>query len=324
MSKFARQLNNLEKLEQRTNEPLPQWWTDLLSLWRPSGVSAGDDGLRLAIRDGYLNFYRCGQSIANVKIDRNGIPHAITHCKYVYGRSDKSLGQKYVQLRGDCIFRSGEKVQSYSTINDVAKWISRVNGDPSSKGFSGDEKKFVDELVTANPNIIDLEMGLPAEDGGKRRAPRIDLVAIEAGKVVFWEAKLVKDGRMRTRGDVVLDGAEKMPEVLNQLHDYKEFLAVPANRELVATAYKETFNILSRLWKLAGRSDSNPAIWAPGIQPNDLGVNPYPRLVIDNRSDNKSWPKHAGRLDEAKVPMLPIGPDDSLVLRIPSVLRSPS
>lgn len=317
MSQFARQLKNLDKLEKEQINS-PQWWKDLLRLWRPSGCGSGDEGLRLAIRDGYLNFYRCGQSIANVKVDRNGIPHGITHCKYVYGRSDKSLGQEYVQLRGDGIFRSGEKVQSYSTFNDVAKWISRVNGDPSSKGFSGDEKKFVDELVTANPSIIDLEMGLPAGDGGKKRAPRIDLVAIEEGKVVFWEAKLVKDGRMRTRGDVVLDGDEKKPEVLKQLHDYKEFLDKAANRELVATAYKNTSEILSRLWALAKSTETPLAIWSQESLPKDLGVDQAPRLVIDNRENSRSWPEHNQKLVNAKVSMQVIGPDDSLLLRSPS------
>ena len=316
MSKFARQLNNLKKLEQRTNEPLPQWWSDLLSLWRPSGVPAGADGLRLAVRNNYLNFYRRGQSIAKVEIGADGLPTAKIHAKYVLNAElDKPGSKEYVALSKANILRGGEFFRNYRSA-DLNTWIEVVD-----KNYAGDEKAFVDELVAANPNIIDLEMGLPAWKREKRVAPRIDLVAIEDGKIVFWEAKLVTDGRMRTSGDVVTEGPEKKPEVLNQLHAYREFLDVHC--ELVATAYKDSFGILSRLWELAGRSDSNPAIWAPGIQPNDLGVNLDPRLVIDNRSDNKSWPEHACRLDKAKVPMLLIGPGDSLVLRTPSVLRCP-
>jgi hypothetical protein len=60
--------------------------------------------------------------------------------------------------------------------------------------------------VSRNPDVIDLEMSLPAysEAPEERRAPRMDLVGIEPigdrWRVVFWEAKLVGDGRARCLG----------------------------------------------------------------------------------------------------------------------------
>ena len=65
----------------------------------------------------------------------------------------------------------------------------------------GHEKCFVDLIVAHNPNVIDLEMGLPAYSNapGKNRAPRIDLRGARTerwlvARSILWEAKLVDDG----------------------------------------------------------------------------------------------------------------------------------
>src|SRR5579864_7235624 len=78
-----------------------EWFCDLLRRWRPAGDSIGrqmaggeKEHLRVAIRAGYLNFYRAGQSIANVSFDRRGNLQAKIHNKYVYGID--GCGQKYV------------------------------------------------------------------------------------------------------------------------------------------------------------------------------------------------------------------------------------
>ena len=57
------------------------WWPDLLSSWAPSG-SPGV--LRLAIRNGYMNFYSKGQSIARIDFDgHSASPTMHIHEKYV-------------------------------------------------------------------------------------------------------------------------------------------------------------------------------------------------------------------------------------------------
>lgn len=58
MSIFKRRISTagLKALHAMANDAGENWWKDLLSLWRPSGQPCGKDGLRLAIRDSYLNF----------------------------------------------------------------------------------------------------------------------------------------------------------------------------------------------------------------------------------------------------------------------------
>ncbi len=55
-----------------------------------------EDHLRLAIRNGYLNFYRRGQSVAKVGFDRAGNLQAKIHNKYVCGA--EGSGQSHITL----------------------------------------------------------------------------------------------------------------------------------------------------------------------------------------------------------------------------------
>jgi hypothetical protein len=131
MSQFSRQIENLPAIESISGDAVPSWWKDLLSLWRPSGFKSGDYGLRLAIRNGYFNFYRLGQSIARVEINREGMPTAETHFKYVGDTGVGPLDNDYVKLRGEKILwrrgrQSGERC--YGGIEDLKKWIQSVNG----------------------------------------------------------------------------------------------------------------------------------------------------------------------------------------------------
>lgn len=330
MSQFARQLTNLEKLGGRAADSLPLWWKDLLSLWTPSGVDSGSDGLRLAIRDGYLNFYRLGQSIARVEIDGQGMPTATTHFKYVGGTGEGRPDREYVALRDDWLVwqRGGREERRAYKSGDLKSWIAVVNHEPRSggkSGFAGDEKKFVDRLVTANPNVIDLEMGLPAW-GERRTAPRMDLVAIEEGRrVVFWEAKLVEDSRLRCRAPIERNSKREdlKPEVLKQLYDYREFLANPEHVRLVETAYRQAAREMQILWGLTGRGEEmrlgDDLLAAARL--SELDVDQEPRLVVFNKPVSKSWSVHEAKLrnvpDEPHARMIVLQDCAPLVLRYP-------
>ncbi len=294
-------------------EHWPQWWKDLLSLWRPSGVDAGVHGLRLAVRNNYMNFYRRGQSVARVEIDSKGVPTATTHFKYVCNKNDVPKGQEYVKLKSKDILRGGKFWKQYEEIEDLKGWIAAID-----KGYTGEEKRFVDQLVAANPSVIDLEMGLPAW-GDEKSAPRIDLVAIEGGKVVFWEAKLVMDGRLRCRADLDPD---KKPEVLKQLAKYRLFLnhekEGAKHVKLVASAYQDAAKLLMTLRSMADKLGEKHTLGTDIYAAvSGLDVDPEPCLVIDNRTNSTSWPCHEAKLDRANVPMKIIGPDDSFVLSRP-------
>jgi hypothetical protein len=79
---FKRCLTGWPAFENAASSIEPQWFKDLLPLWRPSGQCSGAAGLRIAIRNGYLNFYRLGQSIARVGCV-SGELRADVHYKYV-------------------------------------------------------------------------------------------------------------------------------------------------------------------------------------------------------------------------------------------------
>ncbi|EYD74021.1 hypothetical protein Rumeso_04392 [Rubellimicrobium mesophilum DSM 19309] len=216
------------------------WFSDLLARWEPAGGVRADaePHLRLAVRDGYLNFYRNGQSVAKVEFGPRVGLRAEVHAKYVEG-PDASLGRLYRRIT------SGQTAEASV---DIGAWIEEADG------YSGDEKRFVEEVVAVSRDVIDLEMALPAIDlpadvapvgpDGKRHrvAPRIDLVALEpAGpgwRLALWEAKLVDDGRIRCEGD------EKMPEVKKQIENYKLWLEHEGHEELVLDAYRATCRIL--------------------------------------------------------------------------------
>lgn len=298
MKTFGRSLKNLAALEENKTSA-PQWWRDLLTMWRPSGEPAGTHGLRLAVRDNSINFYAMGQSVAKVTIDRkSGMPTAKTHIKYLLGKKNESesAGQEYVTLTEKGFLRKSVPWRSYQDMTTLEKIIE------SAQSYSGYEKREVDNLTAVNPNVIDLEMGLPAKDG-ERNAPRIDIVALEDGavpKVVLWEAKLIQDSRIRCSGPVV---EKTSPEVLAQLYQYQEFLSV--NSQLVSSAYGEAARILLRLRKLADECGPTrrlgPLIRRAATLSEPLEVERSARLIVLHRDVKVSpanWPKHMERLKD--------------------------
>lgn len=255
--------------------------TDLLSFWRPAGADAGKDGLRLAIRDKYVNFYRGGQSAAKVSFDRNRQVKARVHGKYV---DDKQIDQEY------------RKFSSHDNINkaQIKGWIAEA----STK--IGDEKKFVDLLVGSNPNVIDLEMTLPFDNrvnytrepkkAHTKVAIRVDLVALEkieeVWTVVFWEAKPAELAMTSEAGS---EG--KRPKVMTQLDNYTAW--VGKNREVVIAQYRSTCELLCRFHSIAAEKSLTIAPLGEGIiavaKGATLEMDAQPRLVIDNRNNYLSF-----------------------------------
>lgn len=263
------------------------WLRDLLIRWHPAGdalnKTSAPDSLRLCVRNGYLNFYRAGQSIAAVRLLQNGRPQAEIHNKYVYGPPGQ--GQSYVKLTAEGYpDKDSGKLIQYEK-DRVKDWIKAVNGCTDGSGHIGDEKRFVDQIVGKNPNVIDLEMAVPAfeDKNGVRRAPRMDLVALErtgdGWMVVFWEVKRVDDGRARSRGDV--------PKVCQkQLMPFAEWLE--NNQDLVAKAYQTVCRCLVEFHGHAKRrrpdigdlGDGIRAVATPGAP--KLSVDLKPRILIDD------------------------------------------
>lgn len=283
------------------------WWKDLLTLWRPSGQDSGTHGLRLAIRNNYLNFYRLGQSIARVGFNRQKQPTLAVHAKYVLPEAERqTVGQEYAVLAGTTLTRPGGQELPYEGIETLKAWIDAAND------YTGDEKKFVDKLLSVpeNDGVIDLEMALPAW-GDVTTASRMDMVSIERVNgqltVFFGEVKLFDDSRLRCRAALVRD---EIPEVLRQLSIYRNYLAVPSHRVRIIEQYAEAAGLLSRLRDAADAIGPARPLGRAILQSRDenLSIANLARLIVHNEHQ-RDWTEHRTKLEaeRERVPMIELG-----------------
>lgn len=217
MSLFERKLN-LSQLNQLGQGALP-WLDDLFRYWTPAGSGARSGvthPVRFAIRNGYANFYVSGQSIAKLSLGSKA-PSVRVHDKYLQSDVEErnKLGQTY------------SRIDTALAPSPVAGWMA------IAATYKGAEKDFVERLIAANPNVIDMEMALPALPGEKS-AVRMDLVALEpcatGWQLVFWEAKMASNPDARAKAE---------PKVITQRDAYRKWLndAVQDNKRLVIEAY---------------------------------------------------------------------------------------
>ena len=128
----------------------------------------------------------------------------------------------------------------------------------------------------------------------------MDLVALEpVGKcwrIVFWEAKLVDDGRARCKGDSV-------PKVVEQLKQYTQWLRHGDHRERVIAEYQKNCFLLVKFRDLAAKLNPDIEELGAGIvaaaasDASDLLLDDHPRLLIDNRTANAPFMRD-GHLDK--------------------------
>lgn len=295
------------------------WLEELLQLWRVAGEGPVHDEeghpvhLRFAVRAGTANFYRDGQSVARLNAPRGGEPYAKIHVKYVDERPD--LGQDTHRIDKNGI-TSRDGVTAPFIPGHVARWSRKTNS------YSGDEKRFVDQVVAANPNVIDLEMALPGISRGK--TSRIDLVALEPDgdgwRIVLWEVKRVGDGRARSEADT------EPKVVAEQLDRYNAW--VEANAEVVIAAYRETCRILVGLHAFASERGMNPGELGAGIRAvaasaQPPGLDRHVRLLIDATGTTEELARqretflgngHLGKLQRLGHVVQMVGPDETPIL----------
>lgn len=239
MGGFIRRFAVKDLIEHRLDKGLAA----LFDRWVLPGECAGTHGLRLAVRNGYLNFYVKGQSVGKLQTSVGG-PRLKLH-------------RKYKELAENGSPRAGELDQKYEIVNTntlmsicpktIDGWIR------TAETYAGDEKRFVDDLVAVTPGTIDLEMGLPADDdilGEDRTAPRMDLVVAQGTDIAFWEAKCAVNGELRARATYseLADGSyDKGPHVVWQLRRYQRWAGRPHRLREVRDAYLETAQLLLKL-----------------------------------------------------------------------------
>jgi hypothetical protein len=287
----------------------------------------GQRQLRLAIRDEYLNFYHRGQSVARVSLDGQAQPLLQVHHKYVF---DDVSGQTYMTLSDRAVrYKSGNDSKApYQGLRTIAAWTKRADR------YSGYEKAGVECVVAANPNVIDLEMGIPwwpeqsADAGTPERtgksAPRMDMIALENSPdgrihVVFWEAKTLGDKRLRSRSN---------PEVILQLALYNAYLDRLVYRDAVAAAYVETCKLLEIFHHMATELPGEAELPPLGNFVSRIAsgrerpvVDPVPRLLIfpaeltlgEFERQVSTWSSHLARLTSA-FPVYPVDDPKAAVL----------
>ena len=244
------------------------WMRDLLAEWAPSGTSGS---LRLAVRNGYLNFYHLGQSVSKVGFPvRRETATASVHHKYVI---QNASGQTYLKIhpsegrdkKGECCEWGGPEM--------LCCWVANA----ACYAKRNREKRHIDALLDVSPRVIDLEIALPARSD-MRSAPRIDIAALEArrvrpgARIVFWEVKMIDDSRLRSRS---------IPEVVKQIEAYEEY--VGRDPRLFEDAYRETCRILGNFHDIASRLWESPQPLDPLISAaaeGNLQAEPQPHLLI--------------------------------------------
>jgi len=258
---------------------------DLLAEWAPSGTQGS---LRLAVRNGYLNFYRFGQSVAKVDFPaRRETATATVHHKYVVPRAQ---GQEYLKIEaGQGRDHTGKCTREWGGPAMLGSWIGKATC------HSDDEKTLIGALLDRSPTVIDLEIALPARQRGDG-APRIDIAALEGPsdghptRVVFWEVKRINDARLRSMSK---------PKVVEQLRAYEDY--VRSDPQLFEDAYRNACCILSQFHDIARAHWDSPRpldrLVSEVANGSRLEVDAEPRLlIIEDQAPKANWHHHLSEL----------------------------
>jgi hypothetical protein len=287
----------------------------------PGRPSSPSQPLRLGIRDGYANFYVKGQSVAKVTPGRAGTKVSI-HRKYVNGerrapgvRGNGSGETRYAH------FLIGESNRS-AYVDALPRWIS------TAESYASAEKRFVDHVISENEGVIDLEMGLPADQaasGSEKSAPRMDLVVAQTNlsliSIAFWEAKCSTNPELRAGTNYDEHTRIGGPSVINQLRRYERWMSLGHRVAEVQDAYRasatillECYRLFARerepdpdcvgIWRALERSETPHLVLPPAIVIGNYCPTGLETMKIDAsafKRSAKSFSEHRGKLRDFKI-----------------------
>ena len=234
ISLFTANLNQTADLFEKLSTTKPKWWQI---------VKARPD-LYIDIRkDNSLNIYYYGASLAKIEFIKGKGIVAKTHPKYL-GKQEsdgsdyykryisKKDGKKKVRpIYQDCIDILENDIESI--IENAGKYYVNKN----RTGEQVAEKRIQGEIIHRNPDeYIDSEFAHRLYID-KQNTIRIDLIKVVDNEIIFEELKLIDDNRMLNLKEV--------PEILNQMKEYGDFLKV--NKDELLDYYKKIIEIKKSL-----------------------------------------------------------------------------
>ena len=249
----------------------------LFDMWAlPGQKTSSKVPLRLAIRDGRVNFYVKGQLVGKLSCGPDG-PRLSVQNAYVTGQAQR-IGRKGT-LQAYAEYTANDLADP-ATASLLAGWIK------TAATYAWAVKRFADDLIAANPGVIDLEMGEPAGDlpGIEQYVMRMDVVNAQladgiSASIAFWEVKCANTTDLRP-----IDGIA--PEVLDQFDRCVHWMSESGRIAQVAQAYKNTAKTLIEFYNLFRNTDSNVPecvrLWHELMKTKAPAVIVKPGIVIGN------------------------------------------
>lgn len=237
---------------------VPGWWRDVLN----------DKSVVIGIRDNYLNAYWRGQSILMINITKSGKVSASTHPKYIVNPDAKN------QISLDAASGKFQFDPDVLLIRQYVPGETLEKLKRAAKRYSGREKRGVQEIAEANPNLVDVEIAF-RQGADSVRVPRIDFATFEEGKdgvnLAFWEAKYFGNPELSDDED---------SGVIAQIGAYEKFIR-DNNEHLVKSYSLIAKNIVDISEMSNGIRRTSPLVQrvAKGDGPI-VHINPEVRLVI--------------------------------------------
>lgn len=311
----------------------------LFERWALPGRYHRSAPLRVGVRDGYLNLYVKGQSVAKLSAGRKG-PRLATHRAYAT-LTRWGDGLPTGEGERDYVTHDAAALATAALAEAIPDWIA------TALTYASPEKHFVDDLIRANANVIDLEMGLPAIDapGAARVAPRMDLVIVrnhhsdtDRLALNFWEAKLASNGELRARSDYLEEDGDYRagPKVIAQLRKYQTWMEHDGHAAAVAAAYRATGAVLADLYAIFGsKHEVTPepvtmwrrlavceridVVMPPGVviantlpdSYSDKGDPAASKLAAELKRAEESFGKHRQSLERHGITVHSIGTNDA-------------
>ncbi|MDR3471667.1 MAG: hypothetical protein P4M09_08260 [Devosia sp.] len=225
----------------------------LFDRWRLPGQKAVERApLRLRLGDGYLEFYVRGQPLAKLTVGQSG-PRLSLPLTYVAGRARNWSGGSCPSMRWlHEIDADGLADPTMSSL--ILDWIN------AAETYASAQQRFVDDLIAANPGVLNLEVGFPERDlpDIARVPPPITLVIAqrvgdEPPSICLWEARSAGNPDLRSEKNEPLAISGRLAELQRWVTDQNRIAEV---QRVTQTPQLNFFNCIGRF------APATPAIWS--------------------------------------------------------------